>query len=75
MVVAVAGDRSPDQIAKDNKISPYVVKKAMGVMRKTSQKELRTIVERAIRIDIDSKTKSAYNMDSAVDALIASIAT
>ncbi len=75
LVVAVAKGVSPEQIAKDNKLSPFVVKKAAGVLRKTSTQDLKRLVNRAVKVDIDSKTKASYNMDAAVDALIASMAT
>ncbi len=75
LVVAYGGDRSPETIAKDNKLSPFVVKKSAGLVRKTSLTELRSIVARAVEVDIDSKTKAAYDMESAVDALIARIAS
>ena len=74
LVSSYAGDRSPDQIASDHKLSPFVVKKSKGILTRTSRSELKAIVARASEIDVDSKTKSPYNIDAAVDLLIAQIA-
>ncbi len=75
LTVAYAKDISPDQIARDNKLSPFVVKKSLGTFSKTSRGELKEIVKQAATIDIESKTKAGYDMAATVDALIAQIST
>jgi len=75
LLVAYGDNRPPDEIAKDNKVSPFVVKKSKSLFQKTSKQKLREIVEYAAQVDSDSKTKAAYNMDAAVDVLIARIAS
>ena len=75
LLVAYAKDVQPATIAKDNKLSPFVVQKTSKLLNKTSRAELKSVVGKASEIDSDSKTKAAYNMDAAVDLLIAHIAT
>lgn len=75
LVVAYAGNRSAEQIAGDHKLSPFVVKKSMGLLQRTSRRELKDVVNRAVTIDRDSKSLSGYDVDSAVDLLIAEIST
>ena len=74
LLVAHANGLAAEQIAKENKISPFVVQKTMAIYRKTSKNEIKAIVEKAAKIDLDSKTKAGYKMDVAVDILIARIA-
>ena len=73
LIVAHAGSRSADQIAKDHKLSPYVVGKTQNLFRQSSKTEVKTIVDLASEIDWKSKTKSGYDMNAAVDLLIARI--
>ena len=74
LVSAWSAGQSPDEVAKANKLSPFVVKKSVGLVGKTSKPELKEITSLASNIDYDSKTQAGYDMDAAVDMLIAKIA-
>jgi len=64
-VIKTAGDRSADQIAKDAKLSPFVVRKSQNIARKLSLAELKRLV--ADLLDIDAKSKrSALDLDEAL---------
>jgi len=56
-IVVSAGDRSPDQIAKEAKLSPFVVKKTAQVARNTSKAKLKTMLELTAKLDADLKSK------------------
>jgi DNA polymerase-3 subunit delta len=55
-VAVTAGSRSDDQVARDAKLSPYVVKKTRGLIRGRSVAEIRELVQLALALDVGSKT-------------------
>lgn len=55
-VVVTAGSRSDDQIARDARLSPYVVKKTRGLVRGMGVADIRELVQRALALDVGSKT-------------------
>lgn len=69
VVIKTAGDRSPDQIAKDAKLSPYVVKKSMSIASKLTLADLKQLVRKLLDIDIKSKT-TTYDLDDALQNYI-----
>lgn len=74
LIVAYAQDRSAETIAKDHKLSPFVVRKSQGLMRKIRLSELLEIVELTATADIGMKT-SAGEPESLLDLLVAKIST
>jgi DNA polymerase III delta subunit len=74
LLVAYAGERSAEQIAKENKLSPFVVRKSQGLMRRISKMQLKKIVDTCADIDYESKTSSGVHIDSYIDHLIDTIA-
>jgi len=56
-IVVSAGDRSPDQIAKEAKISPFVVKKTAQVARNTGKAKLKNMLELTAKLDSGLKSK------------------
>ncbi len=60
-IVKTAGERGPDQIAKDAKISPFVVRKTMGIASKISKNETNDLINRALKLDVRMKSQ---NIDS-----------
>jgi DNA polymerase-3 subunit delta len=64
-LIKAGGERSPDQIAKDAKLSPYVVKKSVNIARRLSLQDLKNHIDRLLNIDIKSKT-TTYDIDEAL---------
>lgn len=50
-LIKVAGDRSPDTIAREAKISPYVARKSSSVARRLSLAQLKTMISDLLKID------------------------
>lgn len=59
MVVAAAGQRSPDQIAKDSGLHPYVIKKTVPLARRLSVGERTRLAEVAATTDMQLKSSGA----------------
>jgi DNA polymerase III delta subunit len=57
-VIKTAGDRSADQVAKEAKLNPFVVRKTQGIAQNLSIAEVRQLVDDLLRIDIKSKSVS-----------------
>lgn len=68
-VIKTAGERSPDAIAKEAKISPFVVRKSSGIARKLSLAELKQHVSDLAQLDADSK-RTALDLDEALKSYI-----
>ncbi len=64
-VIKAAGERSPDAIAKEAKISPFVVRKSSGIARKLSLTELKQYISDLAQLDSDSK-RTALDLDEAL---------
>src|SRR3990167_3250875 len=56
-LVVTAGDSTPDQIAKDAKLKPYVVRKIMNIARKTSLTDVKKLLNRALMLDVRMKSE------------------
>lgn len=54
-IVKAAGNRSPNDIAKEAKLSPFVVQKSASIAHKLSLAELKDLIDRLLDIDIKSK--------------------
>ena len=64
-VVKTAGTRSPDEIAKSAKMSPYVVRKSQNVARSLKLADLKTIISDLLIIDTRSK-RTSLDLDEAL---------
>ena len=64
-VVKTAGTRSPDEIAKSAKMSPYVVRKSQNVARSLTLGALKTLISDLLIIDTRSK-RSSLDLDEAL---------
>lgn len=64
-LVKTAGDRSADQIAKEAKLSPFVVRKSQTIARKLSLGELKRLVANLLTIDSTMKS-AAIDADDAL---------
>lgn len=72
-VVKAAGSRSPEEIAKDAKLSPFVVKKALGLVRSIPLTTIKQWVRSTLQLDAELKRKP-INADDAVQHLLLSFA-
>lgn len=57
-VIKTAGQRSSDEVARDAKISPFVVRKSQSIARKLTLAELKQLVSNALRLDVRLKSES-----------------
>lgn len=72
-VVKAAGDRSTDQIAKDAKMSPYVIKKSQNIARQLSLAALKRFISDLLQIDVRSK-RTSLNPDEALQNYLLELA-
>lgn len=64
-VIKTAGNRSPEVIAKDAKINPFVVRKSQNTARRLSLARLKSLIYDLLQIDTRSK-RSALDLDEAL---------
>ena len=57
-LIKTAGRRTPDQVAKEAKISPYVAKKSAAIARKISAGEFKELLQELLWIDMRLKRES-----------------
>jgi DNA polymerase III delta subunit len=57
-VIKTAGDRSIDDIAREARINPYVLRKSAAVARKLSLTDIKRLVRDALALDTSLKTES-----------------
>lgn len=73
-VIKTAGDRSIDEIAKDSKVNPYVLRKSDHIANQISLSELQRLVEQLL--DIDAKSKfTSIDTDEALKNYLLGLAT
>jgi DNA polymerase-3 subunit delta len=64
-IIKAAGDRSTDQIAKEAKLNPFVVRKSQNIARKLTLAGLKKLIHDLLQIDVAMKTTS-IDADEAV---------
>lgn len=57
-LVKTAGSRSPDAVAKESKVSPFVVKKTSGIARGISPAQFKRLLQNLLKIDMRLKRES-----------------
>ena len=57
-LIKAAGEKSIDDIAREAKLNPFVVRKTAGIARKVTLKEVKRLVHDALELDIRLKTES-----------------
>ncbi len=72
-LVKTGGERSPESIASEAKISPYVVKKTQSVARKLTLSKLKGFINNLVEIDRRSK-REAYDINAALQYYILTLA-
>lgn len=56
-VVKTAGNKNPEQIAKESKINPYVVRKTTNIASLITLADLRNLIKRALDLDLRLKSQ------------------
>jgi DNA polymerase III subunit delta len=64
-LIKTAGGRSADDIAREAKLNPYVVRKTQGLARAIDGTRLKKLLADLLKLDVRSKT-SAINLDEAL---------
>lgn len=72
-VIKAAGQRNPAQIAREARLSPYVVQKSAAIAGKLSLSALKDMVDSLLRIDVRSK-RDGIDPDEALQHYLLSIA-
>ncbi len=72
-IIKSAGGRSPEQIAREGKLNPYVVRKNLPLVKKLTMSELKDLVARVLELDIKLKSQS-IDADDAMQHLLLTIA-
>ena len=72
-VVKTAGDRSPETIASDAKMSPYSVRKSQGIARRLSLADLKKLISDLLSIDRRSK-RTTLDLDEALQHYLLKLA-
>lgn len=73
-IIKTAADRTSDQIAKEAKLNPFVVRKSSSIAKRLSFPELKQLISRLQDIDIKSKTVT-YNLDDALRQYLLAISS
>lgn len=71
-VVKTSNGKSPEQIAKDSKLNPFVVRKSAGLVRSISSSQLKELVHHTLQLDIRLKSES-LDADTALQNLLISL--
>lgn len=64
-IIKTAGDRSADQIAKESRLNPFVVRKSQSIARNIGLPNLKQLIADLLRIDTQIKT-TAIDPDEAL---------
>jgi len=72
-VIKTGGERSADEIAKDARLNPFVVRKSQSIASKLSLAEIKKLVADLLRIDTRSK-RSLLDADEALQHYLLSLA-
>jgi DNA polymerase III delta subunit len=64
-VVKAGGTRSVDQIAKEAKLNPFVIRKSQGITRKLTLEQIKRLIEDLLLLDMQLK-RSSLDADEAL---------
>ena len=73
-LIKTAGNRSPESIASEAKVSPYTVKKSVGIARRLTLPQLKRLIAALLDIDRRSKTES-LDADEALQNYLLQLST
>lgn len=71
-IIKAAGDKSPDQIAKEARLNPFVVRKSQAIARKLSLAELKELINNLLKIDVAMK-RTNIDADEALQHYLISL--
>jgi DNA polymerase-3 subunit delta len=71
-LLKTAGDRSPDTIAREAKLNPFVVRKSQAIARRLSLAELKALISRTLQLDMRLK-RQTMDADDALQQLLLSL--
>lgn len=57
-VIKTAGNKTPQQIASEAKLNPFVVRKSSAIAAKLSASELKTLLKQAVELDVRLKSEN-----------------
>lgn len=69
-IVKTAGSMSPESIAKEAKLSPFVVKKSLGIARRISLQQVKKLIRSTLQLDIALKSQAIQADDALKNYLI-----
>lgn len=72
-MIKTAGDKTPDQIAKEAKLNPFVVRKSLAIAKRLTTKQLKDMIRKALELDVRLKTES-INPDDALQEYLLGLA-
>lgn len=72
--IVTKGERSIDQVARDAKASPYVLKKLASAQNRMTKQSYETMLDEVFAVDAEIKS-APVDADSAVEQLITKLAT
>ncbi len=73
-VIKTAGDRAPDQIAKQSKLNPYVIRKSLTISRRLSLTEIKSLINDLLALDVRLKSES-IDADEAIKYFLISMSS
>lgn len=73
-LIKAAGSRTPDQIAKEAKLNPFVVRKNLPLIKNMTLAEIKELVGRVLELDIKLKSQS-IDADDALRHLLLTISS
>lgn len=71
-LLKAAGNRTPEQIAREAKLNPYVVRKNLPLIKRLTMTELKDLVSRVLELDIQLKSQS-IDADDAMQHLLLTV--
>jgi DNA polymerase III delta subunit len=72
-IIKTAGDRSTDDIAREAKLNPFVVRKSQSIARNLSLSELKKLIADLLNIDLKTK-RSNLDPDEALQHYLLKLA-
>ncbi len=72
-LIKSAGNKTPEQIAREARINPFVVRKNLPIVQRITLKQLEELVGRVLELDIKLKSQS-MDADDALQHLLITIA-
>jgi DNA polymerase-3 subunit delta len=72
-IIMTASDRSPDMIAKEARLNPFVVRKSQSVARNLSLVQLKKLVSELLKIDVATK-RTNIDPDEALQHYLLAVA-